>query len=354
VAVSDVVVVGAGIVGASIAYHLALAGVSVTLVDKGVISGGATAESFGWIGGPGGGDVPDASTPLRAAALDAYPRLEAELPGVRVRWTGSVSWRQREPSASGPLAPGERLLGEAELRELEPALREAPAHALFRSQDGAVDPVAVTEALVAGARQRGAKVVPGTVVTGVRMSGGRAAGVLTPAGVIAAGAVVLAAGVDVPALTAVLGVPLPVACSPALLARVEAPPGLVRTVVDAPALEVREAAPGLLLLPLAHQGESTRAELARAGAAALGRLRSTFTGADGARLLDVRTGPRPLPGGREDGLPLIGPLPGADGVHVAVLHSAVTLGPAVGHLLALELTTGRPAPELAGLRPDRP
>ena len=51
--------------------------------------------------------------------------------------------------------------------------------------------------------------------------------------------------------------------------------------------------------------------------------------------------------------PLVGPLPGWPEVHVAVMHSAVTLAPAVGRLVAHELTTGRTAPELQGLRPLR-
>lgn len=347
---SDVVVVGAGIVGAAVAYHLARAGAAVTLVDKGLPAAGVTAASFGWIGGPGGGDVPDASTPLRSAALAEYRRLEAELRGVRVRWRGSLTWREGEPARDRPLAPGERLLDADAVRELEPALREPPPLALHRTQDGAVDAVAVTEALVEGACRHGADVRTGTVVTAVRTRHGRAAGVLTPGGALDAPAVVLAAGVDTPVLTAALGNGVPVACSPALMARVEAPPGLVRGVVDAPLLEVREGAPGELLLPLAHEGEATRADLEGAGAAALARLAGTFAGGEEARLLDVRAGLRPMPAG---GLPVVGPLPGVDGVHVAVLHSAVTLGPAVGRFLAAELAGVTTTDELRGLAPGR-
>jgi glycine/D-amino acid oxidase-like deaminating enzyme len=54
-----------------------------------------------------------------------------------------------------------------------------------------------------------------------------------------------------------------------------------------------------------------------------------------------------------DGLPVIGPVPGVDGAYLAVMHSGVTLAPAVAHLVASEIVNGVQADELAGLRPHR-
>ncbi len=68
------------------------------------------------------------------------------------------------------------------------------------------------------------------------------------------------------------------------------------------------------------------------------------------RLLSVRLAARPMPA---DGLPIVGPVPGVDGVHVAVTHSGVTLAPVVGRLVAGEVVTGARADELGGVRPDR-
>src|SRR5215213_9110501 len=90
---SPVVVVGAGIVGASVAYHAARAGAAVALLDAGPSpAADVTGASFGWIGGPSGTDVADGSSPLRASALDDHRRLEREVPGVRVHWCGSLTW----------------------------------------------------------------------------------------------------------------------------------------------------------------------------------------------------------------------------------------------------------------------
>ncbi|GGS29299.1 FAD-dependent oxidoreductase [Actinokineospora fastidiosa] len=76
----ELVVVGAGIVGASVAYHAARAGAVVTLVDVGRPGAGVTAQSFAWIGTAGVRTGPSAR--LRVSAPQEYRLLEAELPGL--------------------------------------------------------------------------------------------------------------------------------------------------------------------------------------------------------------------------------------------------------------------------------
>ena len=122
---ADVVVAGAGIVGASVAYHAARLGAAVTLVDKALPGAGATGESFAWIGASD--RVPGPGGPLHAAATQEYRRLEVELPDVRVRWAGSLSWGFPPPR---DLEPGTRLLDAEEVAELEPGLRHPPDQAV--------------------------------------------------------------------------------------------------------------------------------------------------------------------------------------------------------------------------------
>ena len=86
---TDVVVVGAGIVGASVAYHAARAGASVLLIDRSRPGSGVTGDSFAWVRGP---TARDGSTPLRRTALEDWARLERDVPGVVVRWCGSLAW----------------------------------------------------------------------------------------------------------------------------------------------------------------------------------------------------------------------------------------------------------------------
>lgn len=333
---AGVVVVGAGIVGASVAYHAARLGAVVALVDKALPGAGATGESFAWIGASA--RVPGPGGPLHAGALREYRRLAAEVPDVHVRWTGSLSW-----PPSGEPEPGRNLVDAEQVAALEPHLRHPPDRALHVPGDGAVDPVATTDALVADS---GARTLFGTAVTGLRVSGGRVVGVETTAGFVGADVVVLAAGADVAGLCAPLGVAVPVAPSPAVLLRLDGPPDLVRTVVATPGVEVRAGAAGELLAALAHTGEATAAALARSAERARARIAALVRGGEEVRLRSARVGVRPMP---TAGHPLIGPL--VPGAYLAVMHSGVTLAPVAGRLVAEEVVGGAEAPELAGCRP---
>lgn len=331
----DLLVVGAGIVGASIAYHAARAGAVVTLVDAARPGAGVTGDSFAWIGASGVRTGPAAG--LRATATEEYRRLEAELPGLPVTWSGSLSWGAADGAPEA--GPGQEIVDAATLATLEPTLREPPEWAVWAPGDGSVDPVGVTERLVAGARAHGASVHPDTPVTAVRRdAGGRIVGVETVAGPLSGATVVVAAGVATAALAARLGLYVPVDPSPATLFRFSAPADLVRTVVSNDDFDLRQVAPDRL-----HAAADSPVRT-------LAAVRSTFRGAGDVELLSTRFGARPMPA---DGEPIIGPVAELPGLYLAVMHSAVTLAAAVGRLVARELVDGTAEPELVGCRLDR-
>jgi glycine/D-amino acid oxidase-like deaminating enzyme len=344
--VVEVVVVGAGIVGASIAYHAARRGAPVTLLDRSRPGSGVTGGSFGWVGSASG-DWPGGAQDLRAAVLGDYRRLEAELPGVRVRWTGSLAWGSSTTGAEC-CGPGQRVVASAELLALEPHLRSPPPAAVFTASDGAVDAVDVTEALLAGARDHGAQVRSDTEVTALQTAGGRVVGVESSAGVFRSDVVVLASGSDAPALCQPLGIALPVTSSPAVLVEVAATAGRVRGVVATPDLEVREARDGRLLVTVPYPAGAGAREPHVLAAHARRLVGATLRDVGDLTVVRVSISGRPMP---VDGGPIVGRL-GA-GAYVAVLHSAVTLGPTVGRLVADELLTGTDAPELRRCRPAR-
>jgi glycine/D-amino acid oxidase-like deaminating enzyme len=150
--------------------------------------------------------------------------------------------------------------------------------------------------------------------------------------------VVLAAGVATAALGGALGIRVPVDPSPATLFQLRAPAGLVRTVVNTRDFDLRQVAPDRLLAA-ADSPERT-----------LAAVRSTFRGAANVELLSTRVGVRPMPA---DGEPIVGPVAEVPGLYLAVMHSAVTLAPAVGRLVARELVDGTVEPALAGCRLER-
>lgn len=333
--VADVVVVGAGVVGASVAYHLACAGVAVRVVERAAgPAAGVTGGSFAWIGDRGGqwqGGAED----LRAFVREDFRRLEAEVAGFSVRWTGSLTWAESSLAASVPTpapAPGQFVVGAAEIAQLEPGWREPPERVLHTPTDGGVDPAAMVRALIDAARTYGAEVVYG-------MSAGA---------VDRASTVVLAAGADTEALCRQVGVDVEVGTSPACLLRVAAPRGLVRTIVAGPWFEVREARDGELLLTIPHVAGQSAQTVGRNAHHAVERLRSMFDGAADCRLLGHQVSDRPMPARG----PVVGFVKPDRSVYVAVMHAAITLAPTVGRLIAEEIVSGKPSQALRRCRPD--
>jgi glycine/D-amino acid oxidase-like deaminating enzyme len=345
--VKPVVVVGAGIVGASIAYHLSSAGVPVTVIGR---DAGVTASSFAWIGGPGG-DWPGGAADLSGLVLGDWRRLERQVPSVGVRWTGSLRW----PVPSEHTAPG--LVGPQVVASLEPHLRTFPEKAIHAPADGGVDPAVAARQLLLAAQILGARIRYGVTVRRVR-----ADGVESSAGFQPAAATVLAAGAGTAALARQIADPDHQHTArqpwnetstasrigrtdPALLVSVRTrQAGLVRGIVATPQLEVREVRERKLLVAAQITDASSWAEHRETAHRAVRTLRWTFGDGD---LVGWRVGTRPMPTGG----PVIGRL--TPHTYVAVMHSAVCLAPSVGRLVASEIVSGAPAPQLTRCRPAR-
>jgi glycine/D-amino acid oxidase-like deaminating enzyme len=297
--VKPVVVVGAGIVGACVAYRLAHAGAPVTVIFR---DAGVTAQSFAWIGD--GGSWPGGAAALRSFVRPDWQALAAAVPGVDVQWPGAVSLFP--PSAS------------------------------WSPTDGAIDPARTTRALLVAARDLGARIISGAEVTAARDGE-----VVSSAGRHPASTVVVAAGVGVPMLCPTVAAP----ASPAFLIRVRAPSGLVPAIVATPAFEVREQSAGHLLATAPLGADRTWTGLRALAGRTLRALSATF--GPGLRLTGWTLGERPMP---PHG-PVIGPV--SPGVYAAVMHPGICLAPVAARLIAQEIAQGRPAPELAGCRPAR-
>lgn len=340
-AAEHIIVVGAGIVGASIAYHLAASGGRVTLIDAGLPGEGGTGESFGWVGRPPKPARP--SHPLRALAQSEFRRLESELPGLEIQWEGSLIWDGFSESPDPELET-------ARAGTLEPRLRRPPHTAFHSPGDAAIDPLLVTRRLVAAAVEHGAELRTGTPVTGIAREAGRVSGVETAGGLIRGAFVVLAAGAGSAALCPPLREDPVILSSPAVLARLRTAPGLVRGIVGTGDFELRQHADGTLWAPRDYEGETTAEDFALTAQAAANDALAYFDATDPIEPISAGVGWRPM---IADGEPLIGPHPKLAGLSLAVMHQGVTLAAAVGRLFAAELISGAAAPEFADCRPSR-
>ncbi len=346
-----IVVVGAGIVGASIAWHLADAGADVSVVDAGAAGGVATPASFAWINATAGN--PEPYFRLRVRAMTEWRRLHGRVPGLPLAWCGGLCWDLERPELEafagehGAWGYGIERLDRAGAGRIEPALLNPPDFALHVAGEGAVEPKDATLALLADATARGARLLPRSAVTALVERHGRVAGVeIAPAAGgaerLVADEVVLAAGAATPALAAMAGVELALAAPPGLMAHSRPHSRLLNGLVMAPELHMRQTAEGRIVAATDFAGGDPGADPEAAARAVLETAKGMLRGAD-ALAFDFHTlGYRPTPA---DGFPVIGraaaTAKGLDGLYIAVMHSGITLAPAVGRFAADEILQGR-------------
>lgn len=333
-----VVVIGAGVVGAAAAHHLARAGHEVVVVDRGAPGAGVTAASFAWVGFAKSPAAAHAD-PLRRRAKAEFDRVLTELTTpTGLRPFGAITWEASEALTrafvSGHQAAGHRieLLTGGEAMEREPTLRTAPDVVAWAPDDVGVDPVAYTRALLHSAGTHGADVQTSTAATRLLVEDGRVRGVVTERGELPAKSVVLAAGTASVGLAAAAGLELDVASSPCCLLRFSTPRPLVRGILSTPDLEVRQLNDTTLLaaedVPEGFSGDPR--DLA---ASTVDAIRCTFGDADGTRLEQAVIADRPLPA---SGRPLVGASAEAPGLYLAIAHPGVILSAEIGRQVAAD------------------
>jgi glycine/D-amino acid oxidase-like deaminating enzyme len=368
------VVIGAGILGASVAARLAAAGQRVTLLDQDQPGRATSRWSFAWINSNDKGPRPYHD--LNHAGIRAWAELAPDLDGdAWYRPVGHIELATADAAAelearvrrlTGWGYPA-RLAGPAEAAALEPALRVPPdAAAAFFPGEGYLLTEPLIARLVDRAESHGAHLRTGEPGRVTGLEPGQAPRVRTAAGeALAADEVVCCAGRWTPALAALSGAAVPVplvpwenrgSTAPGLVVRVGpvTPPGPAH-LVHTPELSLRPHPGGLLHLEAedaaaAVDVHTPEPELRRWAAELLRRARRTVRGLDDARVAEFKVCVRPLP---VDEQSIVGRLPGAPGIYVAVTHSGVTLAAHLSRLIAADLTTGTPPAELAPYSPAR-
>ncbi|MCQ3972486.1 MAG: FAD-dependent oxidoreductase [Anaerolineae bacterium] len=351
---NEAIVIGGGIVGTSIAFHLVRQGMKTTLFDR-QDPGRATAAGAGILSSELGLET-DSYAALASAALAYYPQLVAQLPVGLSGDTGFARCGELLVAVSeDEVAPFERvrelilahqrrqpplgkarLLSPGEAAELFPAL--APVRgAIYFEQAGRVDGRRLTQAMRQAAEQAGLQVQPvgveRLVITDSRIHGVVAGGDTFPADRVA-----IAGGAWSAAFAAQLGLPLLVEPQRGQLVHLKLPDAEMGDWPIVSAFRGHYLVPwpeGRVVAGATHEsGVGFKAHATAIGLyEVLHEALRVAPGLSQAELMEVRVGLRPV---TPDGLPLIGPVPGVDQLYLAAGHGAtgLHLGPYTGKVVA--------------------
>jgi glycine/D-amino acid oxidase-like deaminating enzyme len=372
-----IAVIGGGVIGCSIAWHLARRELGeIVLIERDRIGSGTTWHSAGNITWRPG--LRHDATVLYA--FETLARLTAET-GQDTGWlkTGRLFFAHREPAIHRLEGYQEqavrrgiesRMITGVEAARLHPLLAaDAIAAAWFNPLSGRVNPADLTAAYAKGARRRGVRILENCRATGLSIGGGRVRGVETAQGPIKADDVVVAAGLWSRGLLATADVHLAQWACEHFYVIAEVTPRLPRETPSFVAPEDlfygREEVGGMMVGAFDEDAKTVdAASLPEPFAFTLfapawdkiapyfEKAAAVFPSLETAPIRRFVNGPESF---TPDNAPLIGPISGIDGLHVctAMNSGGVTYSAAVGHLIADFLAGTDPRFDAAAFLPQR-
>jgi sarcosine oxidase subunit beta len=382
--------VGGGIAGASAAYHLALHGRRVILLERGEIASGASGVNAGAIDSIGWGDHPDLQAHLTAGSLELFKRLQLDFgEDIEFRQSGALQaihspeqYDFTRERVRGLRAKGYQveLLTTREARSLEPGFSPSLLGAMYSPLRSHADPTRATQAFATLAEREGARVLRHREVTAIAPQGAGGYLLRASGGDVGAGTLVIAAGAWCGPLGAMLDLDIPIVpVRGQMWATAPVPPSVFQTISSAesamawhrdrggepPDLTVRD---GVRITRHLYGRQRRNGEIIFGGDRELvgwtttpdpagievnhGHAAEVLPSLAALPIARTWAGLMPFP---HDGRPLIGRIPGRDNVYIVsgLASSGFGRGPMAGQLLADHLHTGTPAPVLAEADPAR-
>lgn len=357
----NIVVIGGGIVGASIAWHLASEQANVTIVAE-KLGGVATPNSFAWINA-----ATDDKTyyDFRIKSIEHWVEISQRLPQLPIHWTGALGFDRPADELEKYLTEHASWgydvirVDQTEMADMEPnlELQGLPEWAVYSAQEGSMEADEVARQLIDNARTEfDATVIEASVTSFTKDQDGAVNGVLISSAstggptLIKADHVVLAGGLGSVALLATENIKFPVSGREGLLINTkplnnnnnDTSTVVLNKLYNGRELHMRQTAEGRIRSGRDYAGGDTGEPPADAAAALFAKVQDAFKESltDGEQLeleYDYYTiGVRPDP---QDGLPIVGPT-GLEGLSCAVMHSGVTNAAIVGKSLAAQIMHG--------------
>ncbi len=353
---TKIVIVGAGVIGACLAYHLSLRPRNViTVLERDIPGAGASGHSFAWVNAFGK-DPRDYHT-LNRRSLDIWYRLAHQLDkDIGIHYGGEMRWENRAERAAQleqrirqlqtwgyPC----RLISRKEMLALEPNLLPVRVEAASHSEaDIHVETDKFISVCLERAQEHGAIVQSKTSVTDFVTHNGKVAAVKTPDAEYSCDTVVLASGVQTTELASLLDIHIPQQKSPGIVIQTSpcAPILTNVAVIHAPPtnenyqhLHLRQLTDGTLRIGQGTQEGINRDDSQEHADGLLAQAKAYLPAIADAEAIPTPVGYRPMP---LDGFPILGFTEAVPNLYIALMHSGVTLAPLVGEMVTLEIIDG--------------
>ncbi len=379
IAKTDVVIIGGGVIGTSIFYHLAKNKINVILLEKNTIASGTSGACEGMIFLQT--KKPGIHLKMAIKSAEIFRHLKEELDydieyisdGAMVVIPDPIQYDTmkkfvQEQSQSGLEV---KLLNSREVRDKQPALSETIVGATHCSADGQVNPIKLAYGFAkAGQRYKNAKIFNHTNVIGIKTRDNKIESVITERGRIDTGMVINSAGVFAPQIGTMVNIDIPIIPRRGQILVTEVIPDIVKGILctsnyiackynpeikneDGAGITVESTASGNYLVGATREFVGFDSRVTPQGIACIARnIVSLIPAFKNIRIIRCFAGLRPY---TEDGLPILGKVEGIDGFIIAAGHEGdgIALAPITGKLIAELVIKGKSSISLESFQLSR-
>ena len=351
----EAVVVGAGIIGSSVAYELSKRGVKVTLIDKNAPGSACSGSSFSWINATYP-KKPYSYNLFSQLGINAFHLMQREL-SLDIKWNGSLEWSSAMEDQekliesvnelkSYPKYTPTSIIGYEKAKELEPYINfSGNENIIFSKTDGAIDPKDAISKMIDAIKKNGGSILYPCKFEEIIESNDSFSKIKTSMGILKSQNVIFCNGVDIDNSFNKNFLKKP---RPGVIIKTKPEKNLINSVVYGPKIHAHQQSNGQLII-----GEQITAPIRENPIDHLKRINKHFKNmvkdASDLRPSEVLIGLRPIP---KDDLPIIGRFKNKS-VYIAVMHSGISLAAIVGNLVTQEIVDEVDSLLLKDFRPSR-
>ena len=351
----EAVIIGAGIIGSSIAYELSKRGVNVTLIDKNVPGSACSGSSFSWINATYP-KKPYSYNLFSQLGINAFRQVQSEL-SIDIKWNGSLEWSSEKEYQkkliesvnelmSYPKYTPTSIIGYRKAEELEPYINfKGNENIVFSEADGAIDPKDAISKMIDAIKKNGGSVLYPCKFEKIIESNDSFSKIQTSMGVLKSENVVFCNGIDIDNSFNISFLKKP---RPGVIIKTKPKKNLINSVVYGPKIHAHQQSNGQLII-----GEQITAPIRENSTNHFKRINEHFKNMvrDTSDLdpSEVLIGWRPIP---KDDLPIIGRFKNKS-IYIAVMHSGISLAAIVGNLVTQEIVDEVDSLLLNDFRPSR-